>query len=41
MKAFLFELIAAMREGPRLYFAPVAGAIRAARLAAGSHRLRQ
>jgi hypothetical protein len=30
MKAFLLEVLAAMKEGPRLYFAPVVGAIKAA-----------
>lgn len=30
MKAFLIEVIAAMKEGPGLYFAPVVGAIKAA-----------
>lgn len=31
MKAFMREVLAAMREGPRLYFAPLIAAIRAAR----------
>lgn len=31
MKAFMREVIAAMREGPRLYFAPLVAAIRSAR----------
>lgn len=31
MKEFLRELLAAMLEGPALYFAPVSAAIKAAR----------
>lgn len=31
MNAFLLEVIAAIKDGPRLYFAPVVGAIRAAK----------
>ena len=30
MKAFLREVLVAIKEGPGLYFAPVAGAIKAA-----------
>jgi hypothetical protein len=31
MKVFIREALAAMKDGPRLYFAPVAAALRAAR----------
>lgn len=31
MKAFLREVLAAIKEGPALFFAPVAGAIKDAR----------
>lgn len=31
MKAFLAEVLAAMKEGPALFFAPIMGAIKVAR----------
>lgn len=31
MKAFFQEVLAAIKEGPALFFAPVAGAVRAAK----------
>lgn len=38
MKAFLLEVLAAIKEGPRLYFAPVLGAIKAANRSAPTPR---
>ncbi len=34
MKAFLREVLTAMKEGPALFFAPIMGAIKVARIPA-------